>query len=56
LRELELPRRHGLTIVAMQRENETMIALDPDQRLRPGDILVTVSHRGMAAKLMEKFE
>jgi len=56
LRELELPRRHGLTIVAMQRENETMIALDPDQRLRPGDILVTVSHRGMAAKLMETFE
>jgi trk system potassium uptake protein TrkA len=56
LRELELPRRHGLTVVAMQRENETMIALDPDQRLRPGDLLVTVSLRGMAAKLMEKFE
>lgn len=56
LRELELPKRHGITIVAVQRENETMIALDPDHKLRPGDILVTVSKRGMAAELMDKFE
>jgi len=56
LRQLQLPRLHGITVVAIQRDNDTRVALDPDEPLRPGDHLVAVARRGMVAALMEKFE
>lgn len=56
LRELELPRQHGVTVVAVQRDNETKVAIDPDEALHAEDRLVAVARRGTIAKLMEKFD
>ena len=52
--ELELPRRHGITVVAIQREGKTLTAHDPRAPLRKGDLLVVVSHTGAVSKLMDR--
>jgi trk system potassium uptake protein TrkA len=54
LLELELPRRHGITVVAIQRDGETLTAPDPRAPLREGDLLVVVSHTGAVTKLMDR--
>ncbi len=53
--ELQLPRRYGVTVIAVRREGvEDVIVPKPDEPLRAGDILVVVAHRDAVAKLMER--
>lgn len=52
--ELQLPRRHGVTVVAIQRGTETVTAPDPQRPLASGDVLVVVAKTGAVANLMER--
>jgi len=54
LLEIELPRRHGITVVAIQRGGETLTAPDPRAPLREGDTLVVVSQTGAVSKLLDR--
>ncbi|MEZ4257001.1 MAG: TrkA family potassium uptake protein [Polyangiales bacterium] len=55
LRELQLPRRFGTTVVAMRREGEGSVVLpDPQSVLRADDVLVIVSKREAVDKLMQR--
>lgn len=56
LKELELPRRHGITVVAIRRlENGEGSAHlpNPSEPLEVGDVLVTVSRPGAAETFLE---
>jgi monovalent cation:H+ antiporter-2, CPA2 family len=52
LAELELRKRHGVTVVAMRRGNGTIINPDPFQPIQTGDILVLVGPRGKMSPLL----
>jgi len=55
LQELELPRRHGLTVVAIRRPTEDAVARPgPNERLQSDDILVVVSAPGAVARLLDR--
>lgn len=43
LRELELPKRRRVTVVALRRTGESQLIPDPDTPLATGDVLVVVS-------------
>ncbi|MBX3273376.1 MAG: TrkA family potassium uptake protein [Sandaracinaceae bacterium] len=54
LASLELPRRHGVTVIAQRRSGEPSAALpDPKRRLDADDLLVVVARRGAVARLLE---
>lgn len=52
--ELELPKRRGMTIIAIQRAGTTIVAPNPAEPLHQGDILVVVAKSGVVADLLEK--
>lgn len=54
--ELALPRRFGVTIVAIQRGPETLPAPDPKGKLRSDDLLVLVSKTGAVAEMMDRID
>jgi trk system potassium uptake protein TrkA len=55
LAELELPRRHGITVVAIRRAGERGIAgPKPTEPIREDDTFVVVSREGAVAALVEK--
>lgn len=55
LLELELPRRYGVTVIAIRRQDlEDVVVPSPDDPLRETDILVIVSKPGAVAKLSER--
>jgi TrkA domain protein len=45
IRELEVRTRTRMTIAAILRDHHTIVAPDPDERLRPGDRLVVVGRQ-----------
>jgi trk system potassium uptake protein len=55
LASLELPRRFGVTVIAMRRaDRETAELPDPRRPLGPDDLLVVVARRGAVAQLLQK--
>lgn len=55
LASLELPRRFGVTVIAVRRpERETAELPDPRRPLDPDDLLVVVARRGAVANLLER--
>lgn len=55
LASLELPRRYGLTVIAVRRAATTAVDLpDPKRALEAEDLLVVVARRGATAQLLEK--
>jgi len=55
LSDLQLPKRYGVTVVALRRVGEvTSLTPDPQSPMKADDILVVVSQRGAIAKLMER--
>jgi trk system potassium uptake protein TrkA len=54
--DLELPRRHGLTVVAIRRpEDASVNAPDPRRPLGADDVLIVVSHQDAVADLLTRF-
>lgn len=56
LRELSLPRKHGVSVVALHRSGSAQLAPEPDEPLRDGDVLVLVSRRGGVTEMMKHFD
>lgn len=55
LAELALPRRHGLTVVAIRDPERSGVELPTaDRRVRDGELLIVVSRPGGVAEMMEK--
>jgi trk system potassium uptake protein TrkA len=55
LADLELPRRYGVTVVAIRRAGRGAVFLPaPTDRLEEEDVLVVVSRRDAVAQLMER--
>ncbi|MDD2942700.1 MAG: TrkA family potassium uptake protein [bacterium] len=54
LLELALPRRFGITVVAVQREGKTLASVNPNEPLTADDLLIVVGQSGRAAKLMDQ--
>jgi trk system potassium uptake protein TrkA len=55
LAELQLPRRHGMTVVAIRRGERGAVALpDPGHSLSEEDVLVVVSDRKAVPRMMER--
>ncbi|MEJ2721811.1 MAG: TrkA family potassium uptake protein, partial [bacterium] len=55
LADLELPRRYGVTVVAVRHTGERGVAIPkPTEPIREDDTLVVVSREGAVAKLVEK--
>lgn len=55
LADLQLPRRFGITVVAIRRTRQSTVVLPgPAQTLSDGDVLVVVSKEGAVAKLIER--
>ncbi len=54
LRELTLPARFGVTVVALRRRDGAVKMPDPNTPLADGDVLVIVARDGQAAKMSER--
>lgn len=55
LASLELPRRYGLTVIAVRRPDKSSAELpDPRRPFQQGDLLVVVSRRDAVARFLEK--
>lgn len=55
LTDLALPRKHGVTVVAIRREDASGIAIPkPSETIHEGDTLVVVSTEGAVEKLVEE--
>jgi trk system potassium uptake protein TrkA len=55
LAALQLPRRFGVTVVAIRRARQGVVMLpDPQEPLQADDVLVVVSRAGAVAALMER--
>jgi trk system potassium uptake protein TrkA len=55
LASVELPRRFGVTVIAVRRtQKETVELPDPRRPLEAEDLLVVVAQRGAIARLLEK--
>jgi trk system potassium uptake protein TrkA len=55
LADLELPRRFGITVVAIRRAEQGAALLpDPKEPLQADDVLVVVSKVGAVARLIER--
>jgi trk system potassium uptake protein len=55
LSDLQLPKRYGITVVAMRRPGRpSAVSPDPNEALEREDILVVVSHRSAIAQLIER--
>lgn len=55
LASLELPRRFGVTVIAVrQRGRESADTPDPKRKLESEDLLVVVARRGAVARLLER--
>ena len=54
--ELGLPRKYGVTVVAIQRGDETLPTPDPRAPLKTDDLLIVVSRTGAVAKMMDGIE
>lgn len=53
--DLQLPRRHGVTVVAIRRSGRGAVLLpEPNEPVHEDDVLVVVSKAGAVARLMEK--
>lgn len=53
--DLGLPRKYGVTVVALQRGSDTLPTPDPRDKLRPDDMLIVVSKTGAVAEMMDRF-
>ncbi len=52
--ELELPRRHGITVVAIRHaDNQAVLLPDPRVPLKETDLLVVIAKEGAVSRLME---
>ncbi len=55
LAELQLPQRFNITVVAVRQEGSGAVALpNPNERLKPDDIIIVVSREDAVARLMEQ--
>lgn len=55
LLSLQLPRRYGITVIAIRREGLADVRVPaPEEPLREGDILVVVAERDAVARLVER--
>lgn len=55
LADLQLPRRYGITVVAVRRAGRGAVLMpDPGEPLQEDDVLVVVSKRNAVAQLMER--
>ncbi len=55
LHELQLPKRFGVTVMAVRRSGEGAVVLPtPDTALQAGDVMVVVAKEGAVAQMMEK--
>ncbi|MGB1275423.1 MAG: potassium channel family protein [Nannocystaceae bacterium] len=54
LRELTLPSRYGVTIVALRRRDGAVKMPDPNTPLADGDVLVLVARDGQVAKMIDR--
>lgn len=55
LSELMLPKRFGITVVAVRRTGKQAALMpDPDEPIGRGDMIVTVSREGALGKMMER--
>ncbi len=52
--ELGLPRKHGVTVVALQRGSEAYPSPDPKEPLQRDDLLVVVSKTGAVSKMLDR--
>ncbi|MBX6351438.1 MAG: TrkA family potassium uptake protein [Clostridia bacterium] len=53
LRELDLARRFGVTVVAVRRKAEIRLPVPADERIREGDVLVVIAKNEDLARLEE---
>ena len=53
LGELQLPRRFGVTVVAIRQSSGAIVMPGPDSKLEPGDVLVVVAREQAVARMME---
>lgn len=56
LAEMQLPKRHGVTVVGIQRGQAVLTTPDPNTPLQATDLLIVVSQPGSVAKLLDKIE
>jgi trk system potassium uptake protein TrkA len=54
LSELALPRRFGVTVIALRGRGGTVRMPDPQEPIREGDIFVCVAREGAAARMIER--
>jgi trk system potassium uptake protein TrkA len=55
LRDLELPRRFGVTVVAIRKAGKGAVVLPvPEERLGKDDVLVVVAKEGAVTRMMER--
>jgi K+/H+ antiporter YhaU regulatory subunit KhtT len=56
LSEIHLPRRYGITVVAIRRGKKTILLPEPNETVREEDTIVVVSREGAVARLVEENE
>lgn len=52
--ELGLPRKYGITLIALQREGRTIATPDPADPLVDGDVLIVVAASGAVSNLLDR--
>ena len=56
LSSIQLPRRYGITVVAIRRGKKNILLPEPNETVREDDTIVVVSREGAVARLMEENE
>jgi len=56
LRNLNLRHKMGVNVVALKRQDQLHVSIDPDEPLREGDVLVAVGPQASARRLSEALE
>lgn len=56
LRNLNLRHKMGVNVVALKRQDQVHVSIDPDEPLREGDVLVAVGPQASARRLSEALE
>lgn len=54
LADLQLPRRFGITVVAIREEDQKVVVPDPSQPVRAGSRLIVISREGAVNRLMDR--
>ncbi|NPA58602.1 MAG: cation:proton antiporter regulatory subunit [Aquificae bacterium] len=55
IREADIRRRSGVTVIAIIRENETIVNPRPDEVINPGDTVVIVGTREQVENFLKEF-